>query len=517
MHAVLFYTATIAFALGIFIRSIREIGLPEAVFGLLLALVCAVIGRRWSEAPSSANLLVCSVALLFCSLGIVRMEIASWWAYDPLLDAAIGEQVILEGVIDREPDERASATHLYLDTGDRHILVITERFTDILYGDRVMVTGTLEVPESFETDFGRTFNYPGYLLARDVAYTIRYAEIEHIESGRGNPVVSYLLRGKHVFMQALEKVIPEPQVGLGEGLLLGVKRALGQDLEAAFRTTGIIHIVVLSGYNVMLVVGFVMYGLAFVFDIRMRAVVGVLAVMAFALLVGLSATVVRASIMAALFLIAQATGQTYAVMRALLCAGCIMLFLNPYLLVFDTGFQLSFVATVGLILAAPMLEMKIVFMPNMLHAREFVTATLATQIYVLPLLLYQIGEFSVVAVVVNLLVLPMVALAMLLTFLAGILALLAPILALPLAYAAYLSLSYILTIASWFAAFPFASFVVPAFPFWVMLCMYALLGYGTYRYITRVPDTKSDIARTDMLKGWTIVSEEELMGVKKLR
>jgi len=150
-------------------------------------------------------------------------------------------------------------------------------------------------------------------------------------------------------MRSIEAVIPEPQVGLAEGLLLGVKQALGDELEVVFRKTGIIHIVVLSGYNVMLVVIFITYVLSYVLPYRARVPFGILAIVCFAVLVGLSATVVRASIMASLILFARATGRTYAVMRALCFAGVIMVLINPYLLVYDVGFQLSFLATLGLI------------------------------------------------------------------------------------------------------------------------------------------------------------------------
>lgn len=77
-----------------------------------------------------------------------------------------------------------------------------------------------------------------------------------LSSGEGNPVISFLLEQKHRLMYGIEQMLPEPQAGLGEGLLLGVKQALGAELESAFRTAGIVHIVVLSGYNIMLVIMF---------------------------------------------------------------------------------------------------------------------------------------------------------------------------------------------------------------------------------------------------------------------
>ena len=317
-------------------------------------------------------------------------------------------------------------------------------------------------------------------MAKGVEYQISFAEVEVLDDDVGNPFIAKLLVFKAAFMNGLENVLPEPAVGLGEGLLLGVKHSLGDELESAFRETGIIHIVVLSGYNVMLVVAFVMFVLGYFLSIRLRVVAGILAIISFALLVGLSATVVRASIMASLLLIAQATGRMYLALRGLFGAGLIMVVFNPYLLLYDVGFQLSFLATLGLILLAPLLEKVFSFVSNFAGLRLFLVATIATQIAVLPLLLYQIGQFSVVSVVVNVLVLPMVPIAMLLTFATGMLAMLSTKLALLLAYPTYWSLSYINNLALWFADLPFAAFTVPTFAFYIVPVSYLIIGLAIW-------------------------------------
>ena len=189
--------------------------------------------------------------------------------------------------------------------------------------------------------------------------------------------------------------LPEPEVSLGAGLLLGVKQALGTDLEADFRTAGIIHIVVLSGYNLMLVGIFISFLLSFFLSQRPRLICSMVAIVIFAILVGLSATVVRATIMALLMLFAGTSGKRYLVLRALMFAGLVMLLINPLLLVHDVGFQLSFMATLGLIVIAPLLQDKLASLPWQRVIKEYLLPTLATQIMVLPILLYQIGQFSV--------------------------------------------------------------------------------------------------------------------------
>ena len=511
MNSVLFYTVVFGFSCGLFVKSFFTLGLVELVWLLLISFVLALLWSGRSKTFFAPYILTCSVFLFLFVVGAVRMEVAQWNEVQPYFESRIGTEITYQGVVVREPDERERSTHLYVKTEEGLLLVTTDRFSEVSYGDKLEITGTLSKPESFETDLGRTFNYPGYLRAKGISYVVSFADIKKIEKDVGNPVLSYLLLAKHSFMEVIESTLVEPQAGLSEGLLLGVKRALGEDLEMAFRKTGIIHIVVLSGYNIMLVVAFIMYVFSFFLPLRGRLVFGVIAIAAFACIVGLSATVVRASIMATLLLVARATGRTYAVLRALMITGLVMTFFNPYLLAFDTGFQLSFVATLGLILVAPHLEKRLQFMPTTIGLREFLTATLATQIFVMPILLYQIGEFSVVSVVVNLLVLPMVPLAMLLTCVTGIVGFFSTTIAIPFAFLAHVSLSYILWVAEFFAGLPFASYIVPAFPSYIVpVC------YGVLAFVLCTLGQKKD--RGASLRGWAIeeeISNEELVVMEK--
>lgn len=499
MRSHILYAVIGGFALGIFFASLYPTLVRDIWLLLLLGVTLLIVWRREEGANHAPHVLLGGVCLLAIAVGLWRTEL-----YRSGLESGevqvLGETFTFVGVISREPEQRTTTTHLYVTSSSTTFLVYADRYQSVSYGDEVQVTGTVEKPEPFETDLSRTFNYPGYLAARGVTLVVYRPEVELLARGTGNQLITSLLSLKEEFLQRIEQQLPEPQAGLAEGLLLGVKRALGEELETVFRTTGIIHIVVLSGYNIMLVVAFVLYMLSFVLPWRGRLIVGLLAIVAFALMVGLSATVVRASIMAALALVARTFGRTYSVLRGLFIAGLIMLLINPYLLVFDTGFQLSFMATLGLILVAPHLEKPFERVPAIIGVREFLIATLATQLFVLPILLYQIGEFSVVSVFVNVLVLPMVPVAMLLTFLVVVASVVSSTLATLFSYVAYAALSYIIIVPTWFAALPFASFMVPAFPFVFVLVAYALIAFAGYRF-TRV---------SDPLAGWTIEDAAEV-------
>ncbi len=515
MKSRIFYTSGISFASGIFLRSFFDTGVSGILLTITVGGACLCAWMIQGRARNSALFLVG----LFCmvtALGMARLEytekqVSPYTVFE-------GEKMELEARVVQEPDVRETTTHLYvvpLDTsvGEERILVTADRFLieneGIGYGDSIRVEGTLKKPQAFMTDTGRAFDYAGFLRAKGVWYTISYAEvtlITHEETRMGT-----LFQGKHAFLTALERALPEPASGLGEGMLLGVKRALGEHLDTVFREVGIIHIVVLSGYNIMVVVVILTYFLAFVFSPRMNMVVGSVTIVLFALLVGLSATVMRASLMAILLLIARGTGKTYAVLRALMFSGMVMLVWNPYLLMNDPGFQLSFLATLGLILFSPHIEKHLVFIPEKYGMRSLLTATLSTQVVVLPLLLYHTGMVSLIGVITNMLVLPMVPTAMILTFVTGVCGLLSDTLGIAVGYSAYLSLQYVIVVAEICARVPFATVTIATFPSWGLVVAYAGIVWAFVRLEKSENGVHwKSVEVTNEYEGWEIEEDREM-------
>jgi competence protein ComEC len=496
-----------SFAIGVSLQTMFAFPLAGAVWLMLLGLVVALLWRKRSSASSALVLLSVSFCLTFASLGLLRAEVFSWQFGVSDLEASVGQTIEIEGVVVVEPDYKPQTVQIYIETGSDKVLVTTDRHTEIVYGDKVLVKGKLEKPTSFETDLGRTFDYVGYLLARKVEYRMSFAKVEVTEPNSKTTLTSVLLQGKSKFISSIKEAIPEPEVGLGSGLLLGVKSALGEDIEEDFRRTGIIHIVVLSGYNVMLVVAFILFIFSFFLPMRWRFAFGLLAIVSFALLVGLSATVVRASIMVSLVLFAQSFGRQYDILSGLFLAGFVMLVVNPYLLLYDIGFQLSFMATLGLILIVPYFEASLMLEEKKIKGKEFLLSTIATQIAVLPLLMYHIGQVSLVAVFVNLLVLPIVPVAMFMTFITGMVGLLSVSIASLLGYITSFVLWLIIYIAQIFSELPFASVLIPEFSGFGVLLSYIAMT-GIYFYLKR---NKISLQQ-DEYRDWEIVEEEEKVG-----
>jgi competence protein ComEC len=377
-----------------------------------------------------------------------------------------GQEVEIIGVVNRESDERftnvkvtlsphsvCSDEACFYDT--QNIIMTLPLGSQISYGDDVWFSGRLDKPENFTGESGREFDYVGYLAKDNIRGTMYYPEFEIIETAGGNPVKRSLYNVKNSLVTALGEVMPAPAAWLGAGIVYGEKQALAGDLQNVFRRVGLMHLVVLSGYNVTIIADG-LRRMTLRFGVRVSAFFGIVGIILFALLVGGGSTILRASIMATLVIVAKVLGRPAAVTRLLVIAGLSMLIINPLTLWFDISFQLSFLATLGLIYISPSIEKRLRWLPEKFQLRQHAAATLSAQIAVLPILATAMGELSLIAPVVNLFVLPVMPVAMAGVALTSVLG----IIWMPMAQVAMLPtagvLTYVITIAEWFSTLPFS-------------------------------------------------------------
>ncbi len=396
------------------------------------------------------------------------------------LDQFIGEKIELTGTVVGEPDERESSLRLIFspDLPDEinkksggKIILSAGKYPSHAYGERLRVSGKLEAPENFETDAGRTFDYQNYLAKDDIYYLISNPKIEKIGMDESWVVSARakLFGFKKLFLRRLGSSLPEPQSALLAGIAIGAK-GLSEDWGERFRTVGLSHLIVLSGYNITIAAEATAKALSF-----LPPLAGILAggasVILFTLATGASSTAVRAAIMALVALLARATGRVYQSLDALFLAAFVMILFQPKILISDISFQLSFLATLGVIAGPPLIKKYLAFLPERFGLRETTTTTLSAQLAVLPWILYKMGNLSLIALPVNLLVLGFVPLTMLLGFVVFLLPF--P----PFTYLAYLLLSYDLLIAKFAAQIPFASVNIAYFPLWLTVLVYIFYYY----------------------------------------
>ncbi len=486
----IFLSTIFGFLTGVLLASVFNTSLAWVYFSFTVS-ICFLFTAKFHLA-SRKPFLIIALFLLFVSIGILRFYVKDSGQLKNQLDNFVDQQVEVEGIIKSEVDVREASQRIKLSAEkivfrgteyviDQNILVSTETFPEYLYGDLVKVSGQLKTPENFITDVGKEFDYISYLKKDSIFYTMSFAKVSVIERGQGNKIKAGILFVKQRFLDSISTIIPAPESALLGGLLLGTKQSLGEKLQQAFVDTGLVHIIVLSGYNVTIIAEALIKMFSFL-SVSAGIYFGGLAIVLFVIMTGAGATIVRAGIMAILALVARATGRTSDITRALLLAAALMILHNPYILFFDISFQLSFLATLGLIYMSPIFAKWFKFIPERFGLREVISATIGVQAFVLPFILYKMGNLSIVAPITNTLVLPLIPATMFFGFISGLLGLISNILAMPFGFVTYLLLKFEISVVEIFSRLSFATIKISYLPFIIVLVFYVVIGWKLYRY-----------------------------------
>ncbi|MHB1317161.1 MAG: ComEC/Rec2 family competence protein, partial [Anaerolineae bacterium] len=431
----------------------------------LLALVALLGCWRWQDAQPGAS----SAGLAFYNeTGTLRIE--GYVSADPVLRET-RQQVTFTG--------ESVAVGGEIVTVDGVALITTALYPTYHYGQRLSVTGRLETPAILES-----FDYREYLASQGIASTMRGAEIDVLPGPGGHWLGRVLSQARVVLRRRIEQIMPHPEAGLLQGILLGLDHTLPEDLAEAFRIAGLTHLIVISGYNIsILLTAWYAAGTRLLHRwVSLGSGLGVLLV--FVLLVGPSPPVVRAAVMSAMFVLAQLVGRRDWPLASLSLSALAMTAVNP-LLVHSVSFQLSIASTLALIILQPRLAASLDLvlrgtdgstLPSLSHiVGEVVLTTCAAQLFTLPIIWTHFGRISLLALLANVLVLPLQPLILVPGAALALLSVPAPGLGRLLGYALWLPLRWTILVARWVAGIPWASTAVPELPTAGAWLLYALL------------------------------------------
>jgi len=304
-----------------------------------------------------------------------------------------GKQVRLIGNISSEPLLQGSQQKFNLGK----VKVVADQYPEYRYGQKISVFGSLQ-----RKVVNRWYS----------RFSLMYPDVQLVKADKGKSigfdwketVLGIRRRIELVFNQTL----PEPEASLLAGIVLGIKRDLSQDFWQALQRTGTLHIVVASGYNVTVVMGTTILYLAGLVKRRTAIIIAMLMVVGYAVMAGAEPAIVRAGIMGSLAYLGQMVGRKADGVRMLVISGGGMLLYNPIYL-FDIGFQLSFLATLGLLLISTSFER---FLGEIWLIGKDMSQTLSAQIMVWPILVINFHQMSVFSILVNSLILWLVPIIM---------------------------------------------------------------------------------------------------------
>ena len=387
--------------------------------------------RTWQgdTAPGGASPLSSGVLLVLClvalCLGAARYQAAqptfseadlAWYNESSPGPELVGVAVEPPDVRDTHIQVLISAEQIILsDDSQREVsgrvLVYLPTGGEWHYGDRLRVSGQLQTPPA-----GEEFSYQAYLARQSVYSYMPYASAVLVERGGGNGFLRAVYAFRETGLQLIYRYLPDPEASLLAGIVLGVESGIPEDVDLAFKDTGTTHIIAISGFNITIVSALFAVLFGRVLGPRRGAVAAVAAISLYTVMVGADAAVVRAAIMGGLSLFAGQVGRRQHGLNSLGVTAGLMLLFNPMTL-WDVGFQLSFAATLGLIVyAGPWEEGFESWLAGKINPQlarrltgpvsEYVLLTLAAQLTTLPLIVYYFQRFSLVSLPANIAILP---------------------------------------------------------------------------------------------------------------
>ena len=440
--------------------------------GLLTALLIGLLPRLPERLTTNRkNIALAALILTALALGVLRYR-GDQPDFTPA-DLAYYNQlgrVSVVGVVAQDPDARDTYTQVRLQVEQitlspggtpiptAGLLLVYLPKSDWRYGDRLYVSGELLTPPEEED-----FSYRAYLARWDIHSYMPYAFADRLESGQGTLLKTWIYAFKQSALELVYQYLPDPEASLAAGILLGVESGIPEKVKLAFQETGTTHIIAISGFNITIVAG--MFAILFgrLLGPRRGAAAAVIGISVYTLLVGADPPVVRAAIMGGLSLFARQVGRRQHGLNSLAFTAAVMLAFNP-LLFWDAGFQLSFAATLGLIIyAEPWTDV----LQNLLGKRlpiqtsrklsgpisEYFLLTLAAQLTTLPILLYHFQRISWVSLPANLLILPAQPAIMILGGIAVLLGVFFAPLGQLCAYLVWPFVAYTIRVVEWIASF----------------------------------------------------------------
>lgn len=449
------------------------------------------------------------IFISFILLGIIHFRMYKTLPAQHISQVAkfyYGAPVLLEGVVVSDVEQRrrgkALKTTFRLEVkrlkgkkewrkSQGEVLVNLFRGENIFYGDYLAIEGKLHKPFNFSSE--NKFSYRDYLDRKGIKYILsvkKQGRVEVFGKNRGNPFHRYVIRFKHRLNAILADHFTGAEKGIMEGFLLGDRYNIPQHINELFQMAGVVHILAISGFNV----GIVAYATflflkMFPLGRRWHYILTILFLIAYAVLTGAQPPVVRATIMATVFLAGFILEREPESVNTLACAALLILFVNPVNL-FDVGFQLSFVSVLAIIVFYP----KCVSLFSKLHNKaartnKSVEAGMSVLRYigqsfvlsfcayvgVAVMVAYYFELVTPVAILANLAVIPLASLIVILGIGLLLTGLALPAVTFLFADCIRVLLALMVQIVFWCVQIPGAYFRVASFPAWVMIVYYLFI------------------------------------------
>jgi competence protein ComEC len=466
---------------------------------VLASVVTAVISWRQKKFR------IIALTAIFLFLGMWRFSSTTHHASPVTIDYYNGQKMIIQGRIVNEPttkknyqkyevrveslvkegkgfdpsSRRGRTPSATLDGMSGKVLVFSDQFPELGYGDRLELVCELKKPEIFSG-----FDYGRYLSQFDIYSVCYYPSVKVIGTKEGYSFRGLIYAARSKIRLIINRGLGEPGASIIIATLIGDSSGISTEWKNVFSYTGTSHIIAISGMHIsflIIILTRILLGLGMKRGNVFYATVLILGL--YITLIGMMASAVRAGIMGFIVLLAMQSGRISKISNALFFTAAVLLYVNPKSLHSDIGFQLSFLAVMSIIYIYPIfnewaIKRKI---PELFGARDIILITVAAQILTVPIIQYNFGVVSLVSPLANLLIIPISSLILMAAVLAVALSFFLPYLNLLWFLPVKMTIDYMLFIAELANRLPFAHVQIEYKGTFWMLVYYLIIAYLIYR------------------------------------
>lgn len=458
-----FFLSTLSFLSGVVYASL---GLP--IFASLIP-AGVVFGALFA---SKAGIRVAALAAALLAIG-------SFYYYqdDARYRTALAQvprEGVIQGVIIEEPKHQLAYQSFYLQTDFGKIYVQTNSQPAYAYGDTIKAQGKIEPPP--QTNYGR------YLAGEKVVGLMRKPTITFLSTGGGNQLFAFLFGIKKRIQASYERLLSPQESALLFGIIFGTDENFSNQFAQNLKVSGLRFITAIDGLHLQIVVMIIFGALLCLLPRRWAFVFAFIFAGFFIALTGFTVSGIRSALMAFIAKLAPEVGRLYAPHTAISAAALVLALINPKVLLFDAGFQLSFLAVISIIYFLPALRSLLHLGKNagFLSWKESLLITIAVQLATAPVVMTQFQTFSLTSFAGSVLIVPLLPFLIVLGFLLALFSFLLFPVALLFGLLVAPMVEYVVTVIDNFSRF--AVLFNPPLGFAGTAAYYAILLFIAYRF-----------------------------------
>lgn len=467
----MFFWWMVSFMGGVFVASFFNFGAPLWVLFLL--------GAAWVFSFTLKKLRLISFVLgllVFATAGVYLYQVKSaplsFWQEKREKFNKNAQTQVIQGKIAGEFERRQKNARFVFKTEKKEsILVFTNRYPRLYYGDKLRLKGKVQIPGQVDD-----FDWQGYLASQGIYKVMFYPQIEVLERSQKGSFLTYLYQARRQVREFFQENFSPYKSEMLRAIILGDK-AISDQFRDKLSYSGTNHLVAISGLHIAIFAMLCLnLGVWMGLDKKRATLFALLVVAFFIFQIGFRASAIRAGIMGSILFLGYALGRLSRTDHLLVLAGFVMLWFNPLLLKYSVGFQLSFLALLGIIYLKPFFDWVLGTLQanRRVLGQDILTMTMAAQVGVLPLISYNFGYLSFVAPLANVLILYFMPVLMVSSLVVAVLCLISIACARILAFFISIFLDYILGVINVLGGFSF-SHIKPQLSWSFLLLYYGLL------------------------------------------